>query len=82
MNAQGISVFYGASDLATALAEIRPPVGSRVLVGKFDLARPVRLLDVEALRSVYVGGSIFDPAYIGHLELAQFLGSGPIKLLA
>lgn len=74
MNAQGISVFYGASDLATALAEIRPPVGSRVLVGKFDLARPVRLLDVEALRSVYVGGSIFDPAYIGHLELAQFLG--------
>lgn len=74
MNAQGISVFYGAIDLDTALAEIRPPVGSRVLVGRFDLARPVRLLDVEALRSVFINGSIFDPNYIGHLELAQFLG--------
>jgi hypothetical protein len=74
MNAQGISVFYGASDLPTALAEIRPPVGSRVLVGRFDLARPVRLLDVEALRAVYVDGSIFDPAYGNRLELAQFLG--------
>lgn len=74
MNAQGISVFYGASDPATALAEIRPPVGSRVLVGKFDLARPVRLLDVEALRSVFIEGSIFNPENIGHLELAQFLG--------
>lgn len=74
MNAQGISVFYGASDLAAALAEIRPPVGSRVLVGRFELARPVRLLDVEALRSVFIEGSIFNPEYIGHLELAQFLG--------
>jgi hypothetical protein len=74
MNAQGISVFYGASDRETALAEIRPPVGSRVLLGRFDLTRPVRLLDVEALRSVFIEGSVFDPAYIGHLELAQFLG--------
>lgn len=74
MNAQGISVFYGASDPETALAEIRPPVGSRVLVGKFDLARDVRLLDVEALRSVFIEGSIFDPNYIRHRELAQFLG--------
>lgn len=74
MNAQGISVFYGASDLETALAEIRPPVGSRVLLGRFDLVRAARLLDVEALRSVFIEGSIFDPDYIGHLELAQFLG--------
>jgi hypothetical protein len=74
MNAQGISVFYGASDPETALAEIRPPVGSRVLLGRFDLVRTARLLDVEALRSVFIEGSIFDPDYIGHLELAQFLG--------
>jgi RES domain/HEPN/RES N-terminal domain 1 len=74
MNAQGISVFYGASDASAAIAEIRPPVGSRVLVGRFDIVRPIRLLDVEALQSVYVDGSHFDPAYIGHLELAKFLG--------
>lgn len=73
MNAQGISVFYGASDPDAALAEIRPPAGSRVMVGRFDLVRPVRLLDVEALRSVFVEGSIFDPQHLENLELAQFL---------
>jgi hypothetical protein len=35
----------------------------------------VRLLDVEALRSVYVDGSIFDGAYMRRLELAKFLES-------
>lgn len=74
MNAHGISVFYGATDPAVALAEVRPPVGSHALVGRFELARPIRLLDVEALRSVYAVGSIFDPGYVEQLELARFLG--------
>lgn len=74
MNAHGISVFYGASNPGVALAEVRPPVGSRALVGRFELVCPVRLLDVEALRSVYAEGSIFDPAYIEQLALAMFLG--------
>ncbi|MDE2405026.1 MAG: RES family NAD+ phosphorylase [Sphingomonadales bacterium] len=74
MNAAGIAVFYGADDPAAALAEIRPPVGSRVVVGRFELVRPVRLLDIEALRSVFVDGSVFDPEYLRQLELAQFLG--------
>ena len=38
MNARGIAVFYGSVDAATALAEVRPPVGSRVLM------TPTRLL--------------------------------------
>jgi len=74
MNAHGISVFYGATDPGVALAEVRPPVGSRALVGRFELVCPVRLLDVEALRSVYAEGSIFDPAYVEQLALAKFLG--------
>lgn len=73
MNAHGISVFYGASDPGVALAEVRPPVGSRALVGRFELLRPVRLLDVEALRKVYVSGSIFDPSYFDQLALGKFL---------
>jgi hypothetical protein len=73
MNAHGISVFYGANDPMVTLAEIRPPVGSRVVVGRFELVRPVRLLDVEALRSVYVTGSIFDRDYIHRLERGKFL---------
>jgi hypothetical protein len=74
MNAFGISVFYGAGSPDTAIAEVRPPVGSRVLVGRFDLIRPLRLLDVEVLRSVYVKGSLFDPTFGHNAERAKFLG--------
>ena len=74
MNAYGISVFYGALEPLVAIGEIRPPVGSRVIVGRFTLLRPLRLLDVEALKSVFIRGSIFDGAYIGQLERAKFLG--------
>lgn len=73
MNAHGISVFYGASDPNVAIGEVRPPVGSRVMVGQFKLLRKVRLLDVNALQSVYVEGSIFDPGYIERLIRAKFL---------
>ncbi|MDD5585346.1 MAG: RES family NAD+ phosphorylase [Alphaproteobacteria bacterium] len=73
MNAYGISVFYGATTPEVALAEVRPPVGSRVIVGRFDLVRPIRLLNIDALRSVYVDGSIFDAGYIYRLERAKFL---------
>lgn len=73
MNANGISMFYGATDKGVALAEVRPPVGSRALVGEFRLTREVRLLDVSALHSVYVEGSIFDPNYVDQLGLAIFM---------
>ncbi len=73
MNARGISVFYGATDRLVALAEVRPFVGSRVVTGEFELLRPLRLLDVEALRSLNVEGSLFDPYYLSRLEKAAFL---------
>ena len=61
MNAQGIPVFYGAFDPDTCVAEVRAPVGSHVVVARFELLRPVRLLDFDALSEVYVPGSHFDP---------------------
>lgn len=73
MNSRGISVFYGSGTPQAAASEIRPPVGSRVIVGRFDLIRPLRLLDLEALRSIFVTGSLFDPTYMPRLEKAQFL---------
>lgn len=73
MNAQGISVFYGATNEMVAIAEIRPPVGSHVVVARFEITRPLRLLDVEALETIYVEGSVFDPSYVRRLEKAQFL---------
>lgn len=74
MNARGISLFYGATAVDTALAEVRPSVGGRVLTGCFELVRPIRLLDIEALRSLYVLGSVLDPKYIARLRKALFLG--------
>jgi hypothetical protein len=73
MNARGISVFYGANDPGVALAEVRPPVGSWVAVARFEIVRPLRLLDLTALSQVIVEGSIFDPSYGDLLERAMFL---------
>jgi RES domain-containing protein len=73
MNAKGISVFYGATNAEVALAEVRPPVGSKVATAKFDIVRPVRLLDLTALNHARDYGSIFDPTLKGRLERVAFL---------
>jgi len=75
MNAQGISVFYGATSLDSALAEVRPPVGSRVAIAKFNMIRPLRLLDLTALEHACDIGSIFDPTLKDRLERVAFLRS-------
>jgi hypothetical protein len=73
MNPHGISVLYGALDPNVALAEVRPPVGSRVVVGRFEFLRSLHLLDLEALRDLNVEGSVFDPEYLSRLQKAKFL---------
>jgi hypothetical protein len=73
MNAHGISVFYGANNPEVAIAEVRPPVGSKVVVARFDIIRPIRLLDLTALDLVTTYGSIFDSTYIERLERTMFL---------
>jgi RES domain-containing protein len=73
MNAQGISVFYGAIDLNTALAEVRPPVGSRAVTAEFQIIRPIKLLDLRVLQEIFVAGSLFDSTYLPKLERAAFL---------
>lgn len=75
MNPQGISVFYGAEGEGVAIAEVRPPVGGQVVVGRFDIVRTLNLLDVKALQEVFVTGSIFDSDFIRQLEHAKFLES-------
>jgi hypothetical protein len=75
MNARGISVFYGATDPGVAIAEVRPPVGSQVAVARFEIIRPIRLLDLTALSAVAEVGSFFDPGWAARLERATFLRS-------
>ena len=74
MNSHGIAVFYGATHPEAAISEVRPPVGSQTLIGYFKLLRPVRLLNIDALRSIETAGSIFDPSHIDDLIRAKFLG--------
>lgn len=73
MNARGVPVFYGATDERIAMAEVRPPVGADVIVARFEIVRPLRLLDVAALGTVFVEGSIFDPTLAGRSKRAVFL---------
>ncbi len=73
MNARGISVFYGATKLDTALSEIRPPVGSKVAVAKFNLLKQLKVLDLTALSTTTVEGSIFDTSYSELVSKTIFL---------
>ncbi|GGE62775.1 RES domain-containing protein [Pedobacter psychrotolerans] len=81
MNARGISVFYGASNPNTALAEVRPPVGSLVAVASFILLRPVRLLNLPILAEHHASGSVFDPNYLGRKQKSLFLRNLSQKLI-
>lgn len=75
MSARGISVFYGAGSVDTAISEIRPPVGCNVVSAQFSLIRPLRLLNLPALESVLESGSMLDPDYIRRREQATFLST-------
>jgi len=73
MNAQGISVFYGAMDANTCIAEVRAPVGSHVVLGQFEIIKPVRVLDFDMLNKIYVSGSYFDLEFSTRLGRNAFL---------
>jgi len=73
LNAAGISVFYGATDPATCVSEIRPPVGAHVVLARFDAQRPLRLLDCEALDRLALDASPFDPQFVEKRDRAHFL---------
>ena len=73
MNARGISVFYGATDSKVVIAEVRPPVGTSVVVAKFEILRPMRILDLRNLPSAAADGSVFDEAFADRCHKAAFL---------
>ncbi|NIY92584.1 RES domain-containing protein [Vibrio diazotrophicus] len=74
MNARGISVFYGAFKERTAIAEVRPHVGSYVVVGRFDFIEPVKLVDLPALREVVnTSTDLLDPKTYNLEQQLRFL---------
>ena len=79
MNAEGIPVFYGALEEETCVSEVRAPVGSFVVLVKFDLLAPINVLDLEALSNPESEVSHFDPHYIEKRSRERFLNLNPPK---
>ncbi|HGQ7767817.1 TPA: RES family NAD+ phosphorylase [Pseudomonas aeruginosa] len=75
MNGQGQPAFYGATTPEICIAEVRPPVGSRVALAAFEVTRPLRLLDLRRLASVELrsGASLFDRATRAAAQRRDFL---------
>lgn len=83
MNAKGVSVFYGATNDRTAIAEVRPSVGSYVVTAAFQVTRPLRLLNLGALNEVRPDSrlSYFDPQRVEQAKRSAFLASLQNQLL-
>jgi len=75
MSPAGVPVFYGAFERETCIAELRPPVGGKVITGEFELTQEVRVLDFTVLEDAYdrVVISYFDPDFYKKVERRQFL---------
>jgi hypothetical protein len=73
MNAPGIAVFYGAFSPDTCVAEIRPSVGGYVVLGKFEVIRPLTVLDLTIFQGAPPGGSMFREDYAESVARWLFL---------
>lgn len=52
MNPVGVSVFYGAFEQKTCIAEIRVPVGETAISGQFKLEKPITVLDLTVFDTI------------------------------
>jgi hypothetical protein len=73
MNPSGIPVFYGAFDIPTSLAELRPAVGETVVVAEFDLLRPIVIFDTTKFESPPKSLNMFAKADNERLSLWGFM---------
>jgi hypothetical protein len=73
MNAVGIGVFYGAFSKDVCLAEVRAPVGSSVVMGKFSPTRRINVLDLTKLQSATHSGSLFNSVDVDDWKRIQFV---------
>lgn len=75
MNAKGVPVFYGATEKSIAVSEVRPPVGSCVVVAQFKVIRPLKVMDLKQLGAVCLkpASSLFDPETVQQAIRRDFL---------
>jgi hypothetical protein len=75
MNPSGILAFYGAFDLETCIAELRPAVGETVISAKFALTRPILVLDTTKFSGRPKAINIFAPTYVTRMRLWKFMAT-------
>lgn len=73
MSPAGIACFYGAFDVDTCVAELRPPVGSVVVYAKFELSRPIWVLDTTRFDAPMKPLSLFSKDYLRKVEQWSFM---------
>lgn len=75
MNPAGIGCFYGAYELSTCVAELRPMVGSRVIGAKFELTRPIYVLDTTRFEAPMKPSSVFSKGYLERFRQWSFMNT-------
>ena len=75
MNPHGISVFYGSLDAKTCVAELRTPVHGQVVVGRFEIIRPLRILDLRMFHRIRSKLSYFDANFFEAYDYERFIRS-------
>lgn len=73
MNSSGIMAFYGAFDLQTCIAELRPAVGEKIAAAQFTLGRPILVLDTTGFTGRPKAINIFAKTYIRRMRLWKFM---------
>lgn len=77
MNSVGIRAFYGALNEELCVAELRPPLTSRLVTGRFRPTRDLRIVDLGLLGPAFSGAyefaDLFDPAFDSLSEKLEFL---------
>ncbi len=73
LNPAGIPVFYGAFDRKTAIAEVRPHVGSKVISCIFKTKRELTTLNLHAADNGFQEISHFHPQYEQIVQQQNFL---------
>lgn len=77
MNAEGVVVFYGATEQDTCLAEMRPALKNELAIITVKTTKPLRLLDFSRLEQAHGGKvlSYFQPDFTEEVEKHMFLRS-------
>ena len=73
MNPQGIPVFYGALNQETCIAEVRPPIGSFVVIGEFEYTCMLKILDLTIFSNFPKYDSVFSNDFKENMEKWRFL---------